>query len=196
MKNNKMPLITGILFTVVGIVVFFNPYIVVKLISYFFGGLLIAIGGYKTVNYYVQDKNLGVVNQNEIAFGITAIVLGLLFIFLAGTIEFLIRFIIGGWLVVAGISKLSNTFYTTDRTSKFYALIIIGFIYIGIGLYIILVSNLALSIIGLFMAIYGIIDLTSFFVYKDMKKDISKLKEIEVQEAEVEEKEDNEEKKK
>lgn len=196
MKNNKMPLITGILFTIVGIIVFFNPYIVVKFISYFFGGLLIAIGGYKTVNYYVQDKNLGVVNQNEIAFGITAIVLGLLFIFLAGTIEFLIRFIIGGWLVVAGISKLSNTFYTTDRTSKFYALIIIGFIYIGIGLYIILVSNLALSIIGLFMAIYGIIDLTSFFVYKDMKKDISKLKEIKVQEAEVEEKEDNEEKKK
>ena len=190
MKNSKISLITAILFTVVGLIVFFNPGVVVKFISYFFGGLLIAIGGYKTVNYYIQDKNLGVVNQNELAFGITAIVLGLLFIFLAGTIELLLRFIIGAWLIIAGIGKLSNTFYTTDRTNKFYTLIVVGFMYIGLGLYIILVSNLALSIIGLLMSIYGVIDIVSFFLYKDIRKDdLVAIKESEVKEAIVEEKE-------
>lgn len=193
MKSNKISLITGVLFTVVGLVVFFNPDVVVKFISYFLGGLLIAVGVYKAVNYYIKDKNLGVVNQNEMAFGITAIVLGLLFIFLAGTIELLIRFIIGAWLIFAGLSKISFTFYTTDRTKKFYSLLLVGIIYIGIGLYIILVSNLALSIIGLFMAIYGVIDIVSFFISKDMKLDRTdddNIKKLPVQEAEVVEKDE------
>lgn len=193
MKSNKISLITGVLFTVVGLVVFFKPDVVVKFISYFLGGLLIAVGAYKAVNYYIKDKNLGVVNQNEMAFGITAIVLGLLFIFLAGTIELLIRFIIGAWLIFAGISKISYTFYTTDRTKKFYSLLLVGIIYISIGLYIILVSNLALSIIGLFMAIYGIIDVVSFFISKDMKTDRTdddSIKKLPVQEAEVVEKDE------
>ena len=191
MKNNKMPLITGVLFTIVGIVVFFNPDIVVKFISYFLGGAMVALGGYKIVNYYIKDKNLGVVNQNELYFGITAVVLGLLFIFLAGTIEFLTRFVIGIWLIIAGVSKLSTTFYTTDRSKKFYTLLAIGFIYIAIGLYIVFVSNLAFSIIGLFMAIYGIIDLSSFFINKDIKYDKKEdVKKLTVQEAEVEEKEE------
>ena len=174
-KNSKVSLISGIAFFILGLIIFLNPELLVKAISYGFGGLLILIGIYKSINYYIQDKRLGIVNRNEIAFGITAIILGIVFIFLADAIELLIRFIVGGWLVIAGLSKIVKTFYTTDRSSKFYALLIIGLILILIGLYIILVSNLALSIIGLFMMIYGIIDFISYFVYKpsvEVKMDV------------------------
>jgi len=171
MKSNKVSLISGIVFFVLGMIIFLNPEILVKTISYGLGGLLILIGIYKSVNYYIQDKRLGIVNRNEIAFGITAIVLGVVFIFLADAIELLLRFIVGGWLVIIGISKITQTFFTTDRNSKFYALIIVGVILILIGLYIILVSNLALSIIGLFMMVYGVIDFISYFVYR-VKKEI------------------------
>lgn len=166
MKNSKMSLISSIIFFILGLVIFLNPELFVKSISYGLGGLLILTGLYKSVNYYIQDKRLGIVNRNEIAFGITAIVLGIVFIFLASAIELLLRFIIGGWLIIRGISKITQTFFTTDRNSKFYALIIVGVILLLIGLYIILVSNLALSIIGLFMMIYGVIDFISYFVYR------------------------------
>jgi uncharacterized membrane protein HdeD (DUF308 family) len=197
MKNKNVSLISGILWTIIGFVIFFNPDIVVKFISYFVGGVLIAVGAYKIINYRIKDKNLGVVNTNEMAFGISALVLGILFIFLAGTIELIVRFIMGGYLIIAGVARLYNTFYTTDRDSKFYALIIMGFLFIAVGLYIILVSNVTLSILGLLMAIYGIIDIVSFFVYKDSfvfnKND---KKEIGIKEAEVvEEKEDDDEEK-
>lgn len=167
-KVGKTSLISAITFIILGIIIFVNPETVVKFISYFLGGILIIIGLYKTVNYYIQDKRLGVVNRNEIAFGITAIVLGIVFIFLASAIELLLRFVIGGWVVIAGLSKIMQTFYTTERGSKFYALIVVGLILIAIGLYIILVSNLALSIMGLFMVIYGIIDFISYFVYREI----------------------------
>lgn len=192
-KNSKASLFSSLVFFVLGIVIFVNPDILVKTISYGLGGLLILIGIYRSVSYYIHDKNLGVVNRNEIAFGITAIVLGVVFIFLADAIELLIRFIVGGWLLIAGLNKIAKTFYTTDRNSKFYSLIVIGLILIGIGLYIILVSNLALSIIGLFMMIYGVIDFISYFVYKSGKEIIEEVvDEIETKEV-IKEKEDKKE---
>ena len=166
-SKGRMTLISSIALFAIGLLLFINPETVVKFISYCFGGLLIIIGAYKSVNYYIQDKRLGVVNRNEMAFGITAIILGVVFIFLADAIELLLRFIVGGWVIITGLSKIVSTFYTTNRDNKFYALLIMGFIFIALGLYIILVSNLALSIIGLFMMIYGIIDFISYFVYKD-----------------------------
>lgn len=167
MKNNKISLVSGLVFFILGIIIFLNPELLVKTISYGLGGLLILIGIYKVVNYYIQDKRLGIVNRNEIAFGITAIILGIIFIFLADAIELLLRFIVGGWLVIAGLNKIVSTFYTNERNSKYYSLLVVGIILICIGLYIILISNLALSIIGLFMMLYGITDFISYFVYKN-----------------------------
>ena len=173
-KNQKLSLISSIIFFLLGLVIFLNPETIVKFASYCLGGMLLALGIYKSINYYIQDKRLNIVNRNELAFGITAIVLGIVFIFLADAIEF----------------------FTTDRNSKFYALIIVGIILIGIGLYIILISNLALSIIGLFMMIYGLIDFISYFIYKEKITDSIEENIVVVEEAEVEEKEDVEEIKK
>lgn len=166
-KSGKFSLVSPIMFFVLGLIIFLYPDTLVKFVSYGSGAILIGLGIYKMLNYYIQDKRLGVVNRNEMAFGITAVVLGVIFIFLANAIELLLRFIVGGWLIIRGLSKIFKTFFTTSRDSKFYALIIVGVILIGIGLYIVLVSNLALSIIGLFMMIYGLIDFISYFVYKE-----------------------------
>ena len=180
MKKNKksVSLIGGIIFFILGLIIFMNPEIVVKFVSYFFGGLLILIGVYKSFNYYIQDKRLGIVNQHELAFGITAIILGIVFIFLADAIELLLRIVVGGWLIVSGLKKISATFYTTERTARFYALLVVGLILIAVGLYIVLVSNLALSIIGAFMVIYGFVDIISYFIYQDSSNDEENLEEV------------------
>ena len=164
-KNNS--LLTPIIFLVIGVILFTDPDSVVKFISYILGGLLIIVGVYRCANYYIQDKRLGVVNNNELAFGITAFILGLLFIVLASAIEFLIRIFFGVYLILIGISKVYQTFFTTDRSSKFYALIVVGLIFLAGGVYTIIESNITLSIIGLFMIIYGVVDFISYFVYKD-----------------------------
>ncbi len=167
-KSNNYSLVSGIIFFALGIVLFTKPDVFIKVISYVFGGILILIGLYKILNYYIKDKNLKVVNRNEMAFGVTAVILGLVFIFLADAIELVLRFIIGGYLILIGIGKVMQTFYTTDRSSKFYALIVVGLVIVIAGVYTIVNSNLPLKIIGLFMVIYGLIDFISFFIYKDM----------------------------
>lgn len=188
-KDNKVTLISSIAFFVIGLFIFLYPDSIIKFASYCFGGVLILIGLYRTINYIIQDKRLGVVNRNEIAFGVTAIVLGVLFIFLAGAIELLLRFIVGIWIIITGISKIFQTFYIRNRDAKFYALLVVGLVLIAIGLYIVIVSNLAISVIGLFMMLYGLIDFVSYFVYRDKgeKKDNQELKK-EIIEAESVEK--------
>lgn len=171
-KNDKNSLLTGIGFFVIGLFIFLNPDILVKLVSYGLGGILIALGLYKIANYYIQDKRFGIVNHHEIAFGITALVLGVVFIFLADAIALLLRLVVGIWLIIAGLGKIAKTFYTTSRDAKFVALIVVGVILIGIGLYIVLVSSLHLAIIGLFMMIYGLTDFISYFVYKEKKEEV------------------------
>ena len=76
-KNNRFSLFSGIIFFVIGLFLFLRPDTFVKTISYVFGGVLILIGLFKTLNYYIKDKNLKVVNRNEMAFGLTAIILGI-----------------------------------------------------------------------------------------------------------------------
>lgn len=205
MKNNKITtLLSPILFFVLGIILFTNPDTVVKFISYILGGILILVGLYKCVNYYIHDKKLQVVNRNEMAFGITAIILGLLFIFLANAIEFLIRVCFGVYMLFIGINKMLQTVYTTDRSTKFYSLIVVGLIFIAGGMYTILDANLALQIIGLFMIIYGILDFISYFLNRskeEVKEEIEEVQKIitndDVLEAEVvEEKEETKPKRK
>lgn len=195
-KNNRFSLLSGVIFFVLGLLLFTHPDTFIKTISYVFGGILIIIGLFKALNYYIKDKNLQVVNRNEIAFGITAVILGLVFIFLADAIELLLRFIIGGYLIIIGLGKLLETFYTTDRTSKFYALIVVGIVFVICGIYTVVNSNLPLKIIGLFMIIYGLIDFISYFLYKDMfnlnreTKEQNKTSEIKI----IDEKDEEEEK--
>ena len=176
-KNNS--LLTPIVFLVIGVILFVDPNSMVKFISYILGGLLIIVGVYRCANYYIQDKRIGVVNNNELAFGITAFILGLLFIVLASAIEFLIRIFFGIYLILIGINKIYQTFFTTDRSSKFYALIVVGIIFLIGGIYTVVESNIALSIIGLFMIVYGAVDFISYFVYQD-KGDSNPVKEAEV----------------
>ena len=195
-KSENISLINSLLFFGIGLILFLNPNVVIKFISYCIGGVLLLVGAYKITNYYIQDKRLGVVNRNEMAFGITAVILGVVFIFL--------RFIVGGYLIISGLGKIMQTFYTTDRSSKFYALIVVGLIFIGAGLYTVIKANLPLSIIGLFMLVYGVINFVSYFVYKDKDNAIVKenqkeenVKEEKVIETElIEEKEESQTKKK
>lgn len=184
--TSRFPFLNGIIFFVLGLIVFFNPDSIIQFVSYFLGGLLIGLGIYKCSSYYVQNKKTGIVNSNELYFGITVIVLGLVIILLSSAVELLFKLVIGIWLILSGISKIYSTFTSTDRSHKFYTLLIMGVIFIAAGLYTILVSNLAVKLIGLFMAIYGIIEFASFFVYKGTDNKL--LKKPEVKEAEYEEK--------
>ncbi len=169
MKKDSMSFIISILFIIFGIIIFFKPGAVIDFASYLLGGIFVLVGLYKCLNYYIKDKNLKVVNHYELAFGITAIILGVLFVLLADTLLILFKIFVGAWLIIRGLGYVMQTFFTTNRDKKFIILIVTGLIIIGLGLFVILRMDFKedFKFIGLFMVLYGLIDFISYFVYKD-----------------------------
>ena len=169
-KDKKTTLLTSIIIFVLGALIFSKPDEVIKIISYIFGALF-AIYGIYSIYRYTKDKlNLTLVS------GIISIILALIFIFLAGVIEATIRYLIGAWILFSGITKLIYTLTSVDRKeNRFVSNLIVAVLLIILGFYIILVSNLVLSTIGILLMIYSGIEIAGFiFDIVDSKKSIPK----------------------
>lgn len=185
MKDKKATIISSIGFILLGLLLFIKPDFIVKFIAGGFGIILLAIGLYKLLKYITKK---GIILKDDLYIGITSIVLGILLICLNGVVEFLLRFFIGGWIILMGLSKLLSSFNFKNDNKKFVSLLVTSLILIGIGLYIVLVSNLAFSIMGLFMVLYGVLELITYFSVP--KVETTQIVRVEIQEAEVVEKED------
>ena len=114
-KKDTMSLITSILFFIIGILLFSNPGGVVKIITYIIGSIFIIVGIGKIISYYRMNKKMNINNTSDLIMGIVAIVLGLVIIFCSSAIEFVIRLVMGGWILYSGIVKLIYSLkYTSD----------------------------------------------------------------------------------
>lgn len=172
--SSIVSLISSIIFFILGAIMFTNPDAIVLFVSYVIGGLIIILGVFKCVKNYLDVKRDNTVSSNGMVIGIVLVVIGLVFIFLAGVIEALVRLVIGGWILFSGINRLINALYLPKKSSKFWVLLILAIILIGGGLYTILETNLAFKAIGIVLMIYAAIEI---FGYVFNKKDIEVIKE-------------------
>lgn len=170
--SSVVSLIISILFFILGAVMFTNPDAIVLFISYVIGGLIILIGIFKCIKNYLDVKKDNNTSSNGMVVGITLIVIGLVFIFLASIIEALVRLVIGGWILFTGIMRLINALSIEKKDTKFWVLLSISIILISGGLYTILETNLAFKAIGLVLMIYSVIEI---FGYVFNKKEINEV---------------------
>lgn len=178
-KNTKMDatnLLISILFLIIGILLFSNPGGVVKFITYIIGILFIIMGIGKTVSYYRMSKKMNINNTSDLVLGIVAITLGIVVIFCSSAIEFVIRLVMGGWILYSGIVKLVYAINLRDsKVNSWLYVLIVSILMIICGLYVIIKSNLVFSTIGLVLIIYSIIEIVQYIILpKNINPDIIK----------------------
>lgn len=195
MKNNKYSsfktLVTSLVLFIIGAILFTNPEDIVILVSQIFGGILAVIGLFNFVFYY-RKKSKGVITNNqEFVSSVVLMVIGLLFIFLAGAFETALRFIMGIWILLSGINKLIATITLGPKTKNYTSMLIVSIILVIGGMYIILWKNLVLSVLGIVIMIYSGIEIYGYIIYKIMEnsKDPANDTDIIIPEKEVREKE-------
>ncbi len=195
MKNNKYSsfktLVTSLVLFIIGAILFTNPEDIVILVSQIFGGILAVIGLFNFVFYY-RKKSKGVITNNqEFVSSVVLMVIGLLFIFLAGAFETALRFIMGIWILLSGINKLIAAMTLGPKTKNYTSMLIVSVILLLGGMYIILWSNLVLSVLGIVIMIYSGIEIYGYIIYKIMEnsKDPANDTDIIIPEKEVSEKE-------
>ena len=184
MKNNKYSslgtLITSLVLFIIGAILFTNPEDIVILVSQIFGGILAVIGLFNFVFYYRKKSKGLVTNNKEFVSSIVLIIIGMLFIFLAGAFETALRFIMGTWILLSGINKLIAALTLGPRVRNYTSMLIVSIILVIGGMYIILWKNLILSVLGIVIMIYSGIEIYGYIIYKIMENSKDSVNETDV----------------
>ena len=159
-------LVISILFFILGAVMYTKPEFIVLVFSYVMGGLIILFGIYYCIKNYVEIKNNKETSSKDMIVGITLIVVGLIFIFLANVLEALVRLIIGGYILFIGITRFVNSLYMKKDT-RFFVSLGLSLLLIAGGLYTILEANLAFQTIGIVIMAYSVIEIIGFIFNHD-----------------------------
>lgn len=163
--ETRKSILIPIIFLLIGLILFINPKDIVEFISYIFGGVFLALGASKLFRDLKRvDKTTG-----DMFYSGLMIVIGLIFICCSGTIEFIIRLIIGVWILINGINASMRGLSIVRVNSKNVLVLLSGIILIILGLYTILVSNLVFQSIGLVLIIYSVLELVNC-IYLNIKR--------------------------
>jgi len=169
-KTGLVSIITSIIFGVLGLILMIDPNKVLTVIFYVIGGIFLVVGAVKLIAYFLEKGKYNLSNQ-DLAFGLIAVVAGLVVIFGKDTIAGLIAIVIGIWITYSGLVRLGLGLSLRKSKNEFWIPItVIAAIMIVCGIYMIMDSTVIYSTIGLIMLIFAILDLIqSVFYIKTVK---------------------------
>lgn len=164
--------ILAILLIVLGIILYVVPSIAIKTVSWLIG-LFFIIQGVLAIYSYIKKERISLLTFN-LVYGIISMVIGLLVIINPFAIANILTISLGIWLIVSGGLKINYGLRLKNIKEGSWALTLaVGIISILFGIMVILnpFSKLILvEVIGLFLVVYGIIDLTDAILLKKRAK--------------------------
>lgn len=170
--NNNSSLVSAILFFILGAIMFTNPDTMVIVISRILGGILILFGLYSCIKNYILVRQNIQVSAIPMVAGISCMAIGSVFFFAAGFVEAMVRFVIGGWILLSGIMRFASAMQIDKKNNpKFFSLLIISLLLILAGLYTILEANLAFQTIGIVLMIYAGLEIFGWLTNKSVVKE-------------------------
>ncbi len=170
--NNNSSLVSAILFFILGAIMFTNPDTMVVVISQILGGILILFGLYSCIKNYILVRQNPQVSAIPMVAGISCMAIGSVFFFAAGFVEAMVRFVIGGWILLSGIMRFASAMQIDKKNNpKFFSLLIISLLLILAGLYTILEANLAFQTIGIVLMIYAGLEIFGWLTNKSVVKE-------------------------
>lgn len=176
-KYMLVNLLVSILIIILGLILFINPSIAIKTVSWLIGLVFLLVGSLSIYSYMKKDRiNLFTFN---LIYGVISIVVGLLVILNPFAIANILTISLGIWLIISGGLKVNYGVRLKNIKEQSWALtLFVGVISMLFGLMVILnpFSKLVIvEVIGLFLIVYGIIDLTDIILLKKRAKNFIKL---------------------
>ena len=144
-------LIYALLFLVFGIVLLTSTTDLISIASKVIGVILIIFGIIKAIIYTYKKGKYSNYSLSELIIGIIVIGLGVLLLLYSSTLSFVIRIVVGLWILFAGVNRIIFSIYIRQVDK-------IGFrIYNGFNIN---------QLIGLFIIIYSVIEIIDYIYYK------------------------------
>ena len=155
----------SIIFAIVGILMIANTDVVTKIIASIFGIIFIIIGVIKIVDYFVAKGNSDFYNY-DFAYGIIAIVIGIITITCSNFIESMFRIMIGIWIIYSAILRLSLSLKLRNANINIWSVsLVLSILMLIGGLYVLLQNGALIVGIGIIMLVYSIMDLIESIIF-------------------------------
>ena len=164
-KGQDSSLVYSIILLVLGIFLTLNANGVLNIVFDILGSLVMIYGVYKLVMALKLKKDFKTANNSLMSSSIMSMIFGLLIIILSQVLINAINVVTGIWLIFTGISKLNVALSIGSIKEKdFIVSLISSILIIGLGLYTIMSQNVVLTIIGILLIIYSVIDIINYIV--------------------------------
>lgn len=172
----KTSLIFSIVLFIIGLFLLIKPEATLDTISYIIG-ILLMIWGVIPVITFISNKDNNNYLETSFIIGIFAVIFGIIVMLNPKFIVSIIPFVIGIWMIINGITKLTYSINLNKETDAMNSIIISAIILVcGI----VLVFNpfagakVLTQIIGIFIIIYSVLDIIECHTLKKNVKQISK----------------------
>ena len=171
-KAGWTSVITSIVFGIIGLIMIYNPETTMKFISTILGTFFIVVGIVKVINYFISKGN-STLFTNDIAWGLIAIIIGLVTMVYSSTIESIFRIMIGIWIIYSGFTRFALSFRLKNVNDRLWALVLTLAVLMVIGgLYVTFYPGALIVTLGVIILIYSIMDLVESFIFMRNVKDI------------------------
>lgn len=171
-KTGMVSIVTAIVFGVLGLILMTNPELVLSIIFYVLGAIFLVIGAFKLITYFMGRGKYNLENQ-DLAFGLIAVVAGLVVIFGKDTIAGLLAIVIGVWIIYSGLVRLGLAIKLRKTKNEFWITVaVLAAIMIVCGVYMLVDPTVVATTIGLIMLIYAVLDLIEAVIYMKTVKEL------------------------
>ena len=183
----NVSLFTSVVILAIGIFLFIQPGTVMDILAVIVG-ILFLIPGVTALVEYIKEKN-----QTSLFLGIAMIIIAVVVIVYKKLIESIFPFVFGIFFIINGINRLTyalsvrKEYNVSDTKPLFMGILIIlcGAVFI---IYPLTVAETAFQIMGLFLCIYAVIDISNHVIVKKDIKNVSKAMKNAIIEVEAKEK--------
>ena len=150
---------------VLGILLIINPTDVVKVIFYVVGIFLIIKGIYKIINYFAIHGKYDFFN-NDLLYGIIALVFGILAIVLWEQLGKLIGIVVGAWMIYGALVRMNSAIkmHTAGVKEWFYVLLL-AMVMMAIGIYMVVSVGAVLAVVGWMMVAAAVISILDDIIF-------------------------------
>lgn len=195
-KFFKSSIITSIILIILGLLLIFESETTIISISYIIGSILLAIGVVAIINF-IRKMNANINDRLDIVYGIPTIILGILIITNPHAIASIIPFVLGIGIIISSANKLQYSLELKQNNNNLWkAGMVIAIISSICG--VILLFNpfkgavLFTKIVGIFITVYAILDITSTITIRKNVKNIHDMIDRTIVEAEIIEEDEKE----
>jgi len=165
-----MAILESLVIGALGIMLLVNPDGMFKVIFYVVGIFLIIKGVYKIINYFAVHGKYDFYN-NDLLYGIIALVFGILAVVLWEQLGKLIGIAVGAWMIYGALVRMNTAIkmHTAGIKEWFYVLLL-SMIMLALGIYMVISASAVPMVIGWIMiaaAGIGIVDDVLFIRHLD-----------------------------